>query len=122
MNMADAFHHAVSSARKWGGSASDFLAIHQWFDASKTLTCDCRHRALRHHAEGISLCVEIFGPSIITSAGREVPTRWVAEQHVREDFGWIPSFVDWVRAIRAEPWMGRVPKLNLAEEEAALAG
>ncbi|MBQ0819070.1 hypothetical protein KBI52_02245 [Microvirga sp. HBU67558] len=120
--MADAFHHALSSARKWGGIDEDYLAVHQWFDESKAITCDFRHRALRHHAEGIALCVQIFGPTITTSAGRQVPTRWVAEQHVKEDFGWIPSFVDWVRAIKAEPWMGRVPKLELAEEERAGMG
>jgi hypothetical protein len=40
--------------------------------------------ALRHHAEGIALCIQIFGPVVITSHGREVPTRWVAEQHVKK--------------------------------------
>jgi hypothetical protein len=60
--MADAYHHAVSSARKWGGAANDYLAVHAWFDESKKITCDFRHRALRHHAEGIALCVQIFGP------------------------------------------------------------
>src|SRR5215217_7457820 len=112
--MADPFYHAKSSVRKWGGIADDFITVHQWFDASKAITCDFRHRALRHHAEGIALCVQIFGASITNSSGREIPTRWVAEQHVQEDFGWIPSFVDWVRAIKPEPWMGRVPKLEPA--------
>ncbi|HEV2559321.1 MAG TPA: hypothetical protein VGU45_11895 [Microvirga sp.] len=110
--MADSYHHALSSVKRWGGTPEDYTAIHRWFDESKTITCDFRHRALRHHAEGIALCVQIFGPVLVTSAGREVMTRWIAEQHVREDFGRIPSFVDWVRAIKAEPWMGRVPKLN----------
>jgi hypothetical protein len=106
--MADSYHHALSSSRRWGGEPAEYLAVHLWFDESKRITCDFRHRALRHHAEGIALCVQIFGPVITTSLGREVPTRWIAEQHVREDFGHIPSFVDWVRAIKAEPWMGRV--------------
>jgi hypothetical protein len=29
------------------------------------------------------------------------------EQHVREDLGFIPSFADWMKAIRPEPWTGR---------------
>ncbi len=29
------------------------------------------------------------------------------EQHVRQDLGFIPSFADWARRIRPEPWMGR---------------
>lgn len=30
--MAHPFHHALSSARKWGGRPEDYLAIHNWFD------------------------------------------------------------------------------------------
>lgn len=110
--MADSWHHAVSSAKKWGGKPEDYYNIHAWFDGSKEIICDFRHRALRHHAEGISLAIQIFGPTLINSDGRTIPTRWVGEQHVREDFGRIPSFVDWCRAIRPEPWMGSVPKLE----------
>jgi hypothetical protein len=36
----------------------------------------------------------------------------VGEQHVREDLGFIPSFADWVKAIRPQPWMGRAIKLE----------
>jgi hypothetical protein len=36
----------------------------------------------------------------------------VGEQHVREDLGFIPSFTDWVKAIRPEPWMGRTEKIE----------
>ena len=46
------------------------------------------------------------------STGRVIPTRWIGEQHIREDFGHIPSFVDWCRAIKPQPWM-RLPKLEL---------
>lgn len=113
--MADSFHHALSSARKWGGTPDDYLAVHLWFDESKKITCDFRHRALRHHAEGIALAVQIFGPVILTGTGRQVPTRWIGEQHVREDFGHFPSFVQWAQAIRPLPWMGRVPRLDLKE-------
>jgi hypothetical protein len=41
-----------------------------------------------------------------------VLVRWIGEQHVREDLGFIPSFADWVKAIRPEPWMGRALKLE----------
>src|SRR5580704_13461430 len=51
--MGHCYHHALSSARKWGGTAEDYLATHQWFDErSKLITADFRHRMLRHHAEG----------------------------------------------------------------------
>lgn len=50
---------------------------------------------------------------IDTTGLRVIPTRWVGEQQVREDFGRIPSFADWVRAIRPERWMGRATTLGV---------
>lgn len=110
--MADAWHHAMSSARKWGGKPEDYINIHYWFDSSKAIMCDFRHRSLRHHAEGIDASLHRFGYIIKNSDGREVPVRWIGEQHVREDFGHIPSFVDWARAIRQEPWMNKPQRLG----------
>ena len=78
-------HHAESSAARYGGVAEDYLAIHQWFDESKAFLPDVRHRALRHHAEGIFLCERLFGPTVTNSQGRLIPTRWIGEQHVLED-------------------------------------
>src|SRR5580693_4951413 len=105
--MSHPYHHSLSSVRKWGGSVADYQFIHDWFDASKAIIADFRHRALRHHAEGIFMAETIFGHTLTLSTGRVIPTRWVGEQHVREDLGFIPSFADWVKAIRPEPWMGR---------------
>ena len=105
--MAHPYHHSLSSVRRWGGAVEDYLAVHSWFDASKLITADFRHRALRHHAEGIFLAETIFGQTITLSSGRIIPTRWVGEQHIAEDLGFIPSFADWVKCIRPEPWMGR---------------
>jgi hypothetical protein len=114
--MAHPYHHALSSQKNWGGTPDDYIAIHDWFDASKMILADFRHRALRHHAEGIFMTETLFGKTITLSSGRVIPTRWVSEQHVREDLGLIPSFADWARTIRAEPWMGRTPKLEIEHE------
>ena len=51
--MAHPYHHAVSSAKKFGGEPEEYLQLHQWLDGSKAHTADFRHRALRHHSEGI---------------------------------------------------------------------
>ena len=106
--MAHSYHHAVSSARKFGGAPADYQAIHDWFDHSKEIVADFRHRALRHHAEGCFAAEAVFGVTLTNSTGRAVPVRLIAEQHILEDLGRIPSLADWVRAIRPEPWMGRV--------------
>jgi hypothetical protein len=49
-----------------------------------------------------------------------IPVRWIGEQHVREDLGYIPSFADWVKAIRPEPWMGRALKLEGGESQSSV--
>lgn len=114
--MAHPYHHARSSVRKWGGSVDDYLPVHAWFDGSKEIIADFRHRALRHHAKGIFMAETLFGVTITLASGRQLPTRWIGEQHVREDLGRIPSLADWAWAIRPEPWMGRAtgiePVLN----------
>ncbi len=88
--MAHSYHHAVSSARKFGGVPEDYLYVHTWMDGSKLILADFRHRALRHHAEGMFLAEHLFGVTLTNSVGRRVPVRLVAEQHVMEDLGRIP--------------------------------
>jgi hypothetical protein len=110
--MAHPYHHALASVNKWGGEVSDYLPLHDFFDESKSIAADFRHRALRHHAEGIFMLERLYGPTITLSTGRVIPTRWVGEQHVQQDLGFIPSFADWMRAIRPLPWMGRSGRLE----------
>jgi hypothetical protein len=103
--MAHPYHHAVSSANKFGGEPGDFLVFHQFFDASKEHMADFRHRALRHHSEGIFQLEALFGPTMTTSTGRIVPVRFIGEQHVLEDLGRIPTVQDWLGKIQPESWM-----------------
>lgn len=106
--------------KKWGGTADDYLAVHQWFDESKAHHADFRHRALRHHAQGIFWAEEVFGPTLTLSTGRVIPTRWVGEQHVEEDLGRIPAATEWLAAIEPARWMARSRRLSreLEQEEA----
>lgn len=99
--MAHPLHHAESSARKFGGAPSDYQAVHDWFDASKEHLALFTHRAMRHHAQGLFEAERVFGLTLSNSAGREIPVRWIGEQHVREDCqGRIPSMADWLRRIK----------------------
>jgi hypothetical protein len=117
--MAHCHYHALSSVRKWGGVTADYLPLHQWFDQSKAIIADPRHRALRHHAEGIFMLETLFGTTICNADGREVPVRLIGEQHVLEDLGHIPSFADWARLIEPQPWMLKGRSLDLEATEAA---
>lgn len=101
-------HHALTSASVFGGEPSDYQAIHDWFDATKETFADARHRALRHHSQGIFEAERVFGHEITNSAGRKVPVRYIGEQHVKEDCGGrIPTVADWLREIVMKPWMNR---------------
>lgn len=112
--MAHPYHHSLSSVRKWGGEVEAYLPVHNFLDATKSLMADFRHRALRHHAEGIFLCEAVLGTTITLADGRRIPTRYIAEQHVKEDLGMIPSAVDWLRAIAGAKWMN--PRTRLSQE------
>lgn len=110
-HVANPLHHAKSSAKKYGGHWEDYIEIHEWFDASKEMMASFKHRALRHHTQGIFEAMRVFGTAIINKDGREVPVRWIGEQHCLEDMGRIPSIEDWYSRIDPAPWMVRTVKL-----------
>lgn len=56
--------HARNSAKKWGGKAEDYQAIHDFFDSSKSAFPDMRHRAILHSASGIFILECVFGTYI----------------------------------------------------------
>ena len=115
--MTHPIFHAESSARKFGGRAEDYQAIHDWLDATKETFADFRHRALRHHSQGIFEAERVFGHAITNSDGHKVPVRYVCEQHIMEDCGGrIPTVADWFRNIRPEVWMSR--GYSIGEKEA----
>lgn len=107
--MAHPFHHAISSAKQFGGAPEDYQAIHDFFDGSKAHFGDVRHRSMRHHKEGIHLAIRHFGDVVLNSDGAAVSVLAVGEQHMVEDLGWIPSFSDWAQHIEPLPWMSRSP-------------
>jgi hypothetical protein len=111
--MTSPIWHAQSSVKKWGGKVEDYLPIHDWFDATKETFADFRHRALRHHSQGIFEAERVLGHAITNSDGKLVPVRYIAERHVAEDCGgYIPTVADWFRNVRREPWMSRGYKLD----------
>ena len=105
--MAHPYHHAVSSAKRFGGVADDYLALHRWFDATKAHLADARHRVLRHHSFGIFIAEQIFGVTVTNSSGNQIPTRAVAEQHVQEDFSFIPTVQRCLQKLEPNSWLLR---------------
>ena len=110
--MTHPLFHAQSSARIFRGKPSDYIELHQWMDESKRAFCDFRHRAHRHHAEGIFEGEEKFGLELTNSDGKTVPVRYVLEQHVLEDCGRIPTLEDWLSLLPRKPWMARATRVG----------
>ena len=104
--MAHPYHHARSSANRFGGQAEDYLAVHNWFDATKAHLADARHRTLRHQCLGIFLAEAKFGVTLMTASGHRVPVRAVAEVHVQEDFSFIPSVQGCFGNLPLAAWLG----------------
>lgn len=104
----NSWYHAQSSARKWGGVPENYLPVHDFIDSSKRIIGDVRHRSLYHHTEGAFLCERIFGTTLTIwkqNKSIEVPTRLVAERHIIEDLGWLPSPADYIKGMPVEKWM-----------------
>ena len=120
--MGHCYHHALSSVKKRGGPQRTICRCINGSTSPRRSQLIFRHRVLRHHAEGIFMLERFFGPTITISTGRVVPVRLIGEQHVREDLGFIPSFADWVRCIRPEPWMGRAQPIHRDVDPFAAAG
>lgn len=104
--------HARLSARRFGGEPSDYIKVHDFIDSSKAHFPDVRHRALLHSSFGIYLCEQMFGHNITTASGRQVSTRDIAEQHVIEDLGRIPTVQDYLQHLSLEKWFGGPTRRN----------
>lgn len=98
--------HTKNSVKKYGGKAEDYQPIHDAIDSSKSAHASVKHRAVLHSAFGIYLIERIFGVTITNSDGKVVSVRDIAEDHVMEDLGRIPSLDEYLQAMTIEPWMG----------------
>lgn len=117
--MAHPLVHAKSSAKKFGGVPEDYIHIHNWFDATKAWIAHSSHRMFRHHSEGIFQCEREFGEYFKNSEGKTVYTRYVGEQHVKEDcFGYIPTAKEWLDAMQSKEkpmWMLRTMEITVED-------
>jgi hypothetical protein len=112
------YHHALSSQREHGGTAADYLPLHNWFDSSKTTLAHFTHRSINHHHEGIREAVLHFGPTIVNADGAAVSVQTLALQHLAEDMSIIPSAADWLQHMEL-PLTGGPIRLPIAPASAS---
>lgn len=102
--------HSKIHAKKYGGVPQDYADIDDFIDSSKSVLADVRHRALLHSAWGCWIVEQIFGRTRINSDGREYSPRDIAEQHIIQDLGFIPTAERYLSAMTIEPWMSGTMK------------
>jgi uncharacterized protein DUF6915 len=100
------FRHSRSSVKEWGGRIEDYLPLHEKMDCSKIVHATMKHRVIFHSAFGIYLLADIFGNTIVNADNIEVSVRDIAERHVLEDLGTIPSLDKWLSEMTIKEWMG----------------
>jgi hypothetical protein len=98
-------YHAKLSVKKYGGKVEDYLEIHNFIDSSKASLPDVRHRAILHSSFGIFIVEKVFGVYLINSNGKDVNVRDIAEEHVIQDLGVIPTVENWLYTLPIESWM-----------------
>ena len=121
--MANSWIHAQASARHFkAGKPEDYHAIHLWIDQYKSQQGDVRHRAFLHHSNGPFMVEQQFGPYIEVESWKDgkpvqILTRDIAESHIIEDLGWLPSPADWLSCMECKVWMGGKRNKFIGREE-----
>lgn len=98
--------HGKVSVQKFGGKEEDYQEIHDFIDSSKACHPDMRHRAILHSSFGIYIVEKVFGTYIVNSDGHKVQTRDIAERHVIDDMGTIPTVSDYLNGMPMYNWLG----------------
>lgn len=107
--------HAKISVKRHGGCVEDYLPIHNFFDQTKSALADVRHRAILHSSFGCYLAEQVFGVYITNMDGKDISVRDIAEEHVFDDLGTIPTIERWLRNLPIEPWMSGAHKRTKKE-------
>lgn len=104
--------HAKISVKTYGGHVDDYLPIHNFIDSSKQVMPDIRHRAILHSAFGCYLVEQVFGVYITNSQGKMISTRDIAEEHIIQDLGFIPTTEQYLNNMTIQKWMSGTEKGN----------
>lgn len=85
-------HHALVSARLFGGAPEDYVALHTAFDCSKGALPDMRHRAALHSIDHGAQVMQMVFPDAFPGASLAD----LCTQHVHDDQGFGVRLDDWL--------------------------
>lgn len=100
-------HHALVSARLFGGDWTAYEPLHTDFDRSKMALGDMRHRAALHSVDhgGKVMALRFQGHAWPGTATLDA----LVAQHMDDDHGFPVVLDDWLRACRVPPALARPP-------------
>lgn len=104
--------HARIHAKKYGGVPDDYIDIDNFIDSSKTCVPDVRHRAILHSSFGCFIVEQMFGITRTNSENKTYSTRDVAEDHIIQDLGMIPTMEMYLNNMTLQDWMSGTLKHN----------
>jgi hypothetical protein len=104
------FLHARVHAKKYGGIPDDYVDIDDFIDSSKQAVADVRHRAILHSAFGCFIVEKVFGRTRVNSDGKTYSPRDIAEDHIQQDLGFIPTMEQYLNNMTVEKWMSGTMK------------
>ena len=107
-----AYLHGKIHVKKYGGCPDDYADIDDFIDSTKQAVADVRHRAILHSAFGCYLVERVFGRTRINSDGKEYSPRDIAEDHIQQDLGFIPTMEQYLNNMTIQPWMSGTEKSN----------
>lgn len=103
-------HHALVSARLFGGDPMEYLPVHNAFDQSKSALPDMRHRAALHSVDhGATVMTKIFGNRVGNATLRDL-----CVQHVNDDQGYDVTLDSWLSECSV-PTFARILRRPMAE-------
>lgn len=104
--------HGRIHAKKHGGKPDDYADIDDFIDSAKAAMPDVRHRAILHSAFGCFIVEQMFGRTRVNSDGKEYSPRDIAEDHILQDLGFIPTMEQYLNNMTIQPWMSGTMKTN----------
>ena len=109
--------HANLSVKKYGGVVEDYLPIHNFIDSSKASHPDVRHRAILHSSFGCYIVEQVFGVYITNSKNKRVCVRDIAEEHILQDLGFIPTVENYLNNMKIQDWMSGTEKRSVGNKK-----
>ena len=104
--------HSKIHVKKYGGKPEDYADIDDFIDSSKSAVADVRHRAILHSSFGCFIVERVFGRTRTNSDGKEYSPRDVAEDHIQQDLGFIPTMEQYLNNMTTQTWMSGTMKSN----------